>query len=218
MSYLIVGLGNIGKEYAETRHNIGFMVLDSWAQLSSISFKTARLGSIAESRMRGEKVFLLKPSTYMNLSGRAVNYWMQKEKVPLEKVLIVTDDLALPLGTIRLRTKGSDGGHNGLKDIIATLGTGSFARMRVGIGNQFRRGGQVDYVLGEWQDEELKELPTILERGVEACKAFITMGPERAMNIYNTKERKEKDLKEKEEKGAEEGNGGKKEERGGNEQ
>ena len=133
MSYLIVGLGNIGIEYADTRHNIGFLVLDVWSQASNIIFESGRYGSIAELRYKGRKVILLKPSTYMNLSGKAVSYWMQKEKIPLENVLVIVDDLALPLGTLRMRKQGSDGGHNGLRDITETLGTSNFTRIRLGI-------------------------------------------------------------------------------------
>lgn len=187
MSYLIVGLGNIGVEYANTRHNIGFMVLDAWAQASGLFFTKGRLGDVVEFRHRGKKVVLLKPSTYMNLSGRAVNYWMQKEKIPQENLLIIVDDLALPLGTLRLRTQGSDGGHNGLKDISLTLGTNKFSRMRLGIGDNFSKGRQVDYVLGSWNKEEEEVLPTILKKSIEASKAFIEIGPERAMNFFNTK-------------------------------
>lgn len=187
MSYLIVGLGNIGIEYADTRHNIGFIVLDAWAQASNILFESGRYGYVAETRYKGRKAVLLKPSTYMNLSGKAVSYWMQKEKIPLENVLVIVDDLALPLGTLRMRKQGSDGGHNGLRDITETLGTSNFARLRVGIGDNFSKGRQVDYVLGSWSDEERKLLPGICEKSYEAAKSFITIGPERAMNFFNTK-------------------------------
>jgi PTH1 family peptidyl-tRNA hydrolase len=187
MSYLIVGLGNIGAEYADTRHNIGFMILDAWVQASNVSFETARYGSVCEVRHRGRKIVLLKPSTYMNLSGKAVNYWMQKEKIPLENLLIVVDDIALPLGTLRMRMKGSDGGHNGLKDISYVLNSINYSRLRIGIGDSFSQGRQIDYVLGSWSDEEKKVLPDVTERAVDACKSFVAAGVERTMNIYNTK-------------------------------
>ncbi len=187
MSYLIVGLGNIGAEYADTRHNIGFMVLDAWVQASNVSFESVRYGSVCEVRHRGRKVVLLKPSTYMNLSGKAVNYWMQKEKIPMENLLIVVDDIALPLGTLRIRMKGSDGGHNGLKNISYILNSIHYSRLRIGIGDSFSQGRQVDYVLGRWSDEERKVLPNMIEKSMDACKSFIAVGIERTMNIYNTK-------------------------------
>ena len=187
MSYLIVGLGNIGIEYADTRHNIGFMVLDAWARASNIVFNSARYGDVSEYRLRGKKIVLLKPSTYMNLSGKAVNYWLQKEKIPVENMLVIVDDLALPLGTLRIRKQGSDGGHNGLRDIADTLGTTSYCRLRVGIGGDFMRGLQVNYVLGSWNDHEMKILPDILTKSVEAAKSFVLIGAERTMNQFNTK-------------------------------
>ena len=186
MSYLIVGLGNIGIEYADTRHNIGFMVLDAWAQASGIFFVSGRLGSVAETRHRGKKLLLLKPSTYMNLSGKAVNYWMQKEKIPIENILVIVDDLALPLGTLRMRKQGSDGGHNGLKDIAGTLGTTAYSRLRMGIGDNFSKGRQIDYVLGSWSDEERKILPDLLIKAADASKSFVAIGPDRTMNMFNT--------------------------------
>ncbi|MDD2419827.1 MAG: aminoacyl-tRNA hydrolase [Bacteroidales bacterium] len=187
MSYLVVGLGNIGEEYADTRHNIGFMVLDAWAQASNIVFRSERYGAVCETRFRGQKIILLKPSTYMNLSGKAVNYWLQKEKVPIENLLVIVDDIALPLGTLRMRKQGSDGGHNGLKDIAGTLLTNSYSRLRFGIGDGFSRGSQINYVLGSWSEEERKQLPSLLEKAVEASKSFVAIGAERTMNIYNTK-------------------------------
>lgn len=187
MSYLIVGLGNIGIEYADTRHNIGFLVLDVWSQASNIIFESGRYGSIAELRYKGRKVILLKPSTYMNLSGKAVSYWMQKEKIPLENVLVIVDDLALPLGTLRMRKQGSDGGHNGLRDITETLGTSNFTRIRLGIGDNFSKGRQVDYVLGSWSEQERKLLPEICDKTRDAALSFVTIGPERTMNFFNTK-------------------------------
>lgn len=187
MSYLIVGLGNVGIEYADTRHNIGFMVLDAWAQASNTVFKSNRYGSTLECRYRGRKIVLLRPSTYMNLSGKAVNYWLQKEKVPIENLLVIVDDLALPLGTLRMRKQGSDGGHNGLKDISSVLATNSFTRLRLGIGDAFSKGRQVDYVLGSWTQPELEILPNILSKAIDASKSFVAIGPERTMNTFNTK-------------------------------
>ena len=156
MKYLIFGLGNIGQEYAQTRHNIGFNILDAYAEASNITFSTKRYGDIAEKKYKGRQIILVKPSTYMNLSGKAVRFWMQKEKVPKDKILILTDDINLPIGKTRLKSKGGDGGHNGLKNIIEILGDANFARFRYGIGNEFHIGQQVDYVLGTWTNEELK--------------------------------------------------------------
>lgn len=187
LKYLIVGLGNIGAEYADTRHNIGFMVLDAFAEASNAVFTSRRYGSVAEVSYKGRKFVLVKPSTYMNLSGNAVRYWMKEEKVPVEQVLVVMDDVALDLGTIRIRTKGSDGGHNGLKHITATLGHGNYARLRFGIGHDFPQGFQVDYVLGQWTAAEKKALPERIDAAVEAIKAFGTIGVERTMNQYNSK-------------------------------
>lgn len=187
MNFLIAGLGNIGVEYANTRHNIGFMVLDAFAKSSNTFFVSGRYGSTAEISFRGHKLILLKPSTYMNLSGKAVNYWLQDKKIQEENLLVVLDDLALPFGTLRMRKQGSDGGHNGLKSISTSIGNTAYARLRVGIGDAFSKGHQVDYVLGTWKSEEEKELPFILDRAVEAIKAFVIMGPDRAMNVCNTK-------------------------------
>jgi PTH1 family peptidyl-tRNA hydrolase len=185
MSFLITGLGNIGHEYAHTRHNIGFDVLDAWAKASNTTFSTVRYGAITEVRYKGKRFMLLKPSTYMNLSGKAVNYWMQAERFPIEKVLIVVDDIALPFGTLRMRKQGNDGGHNGLKHINETLGHNNYARLRIGIGNDFGRGQQVDYVLSEWNEDEQKTLPALIEKSIEAIKSFGTMGIERTMNLFN---------------------------------
>lgn len=187
MKYLITGLGNIGDEYSNTRHNVGFMVLDALAKASNIAFADARYGFVAQFKHKGRTFVLLKPSTYMNLSGKAVNYWLQKENIRLENLLVVVDDIALPLGAIRLRPKGSDGGHNGLKNINEVLGTQDYARLRFGIGNGFSRGRQVDYVLGEWTDEEMKPLPERLALAGEAVIAFGTIGIERTMNLYNNR-------------------------------
>lgn len=185
MKYLIVGLGNIGMEYAGTRHNIGFKVLDALAEASNAVFTTVRYGDMAEVRYKGRTLLLLKPSTYMNLSGKAVRYWMEAEKIPLENLLVVVDDIALPFGTLRMRTKGSAGGHNGLKNISELLGTEDYARIRFGIGGDFARGHQVDYVLGSWTDEERKLLPERLKLFADAVLSFATIGAERTMNLYN---------------------------------
>ena len=190
MNFLIAGLGNIGVEYANTRHNIGFMVLDALVKESGTTFISGRYGSTAEISYRGHKLTLLKPSTYMNLSGKAVNYWMQELKIKPENLLVVVDDLAIPFGTLRMRKQGSDGGHNGLKNITQMLGNNSYARLRVGIGDAFAKGHQVDYVLGKWKSEEEKELPFILDRAGDAIKAYAFMGPDRAMNVCNTNPKK----------------------------
>ena len=191
MKYLIVGLGNIGAEYAEPRHNIGFKVLDALAEASSAVFSSARYGAVAECRHRGRQLILLKPSTYMNLSGKAVRYWLDAEKIPVENLLIIVDDIALPFGQLRMRTKGSDGGHNGLKNINELLGTQEYARVRMGIGNDFGRGHQVDYVLGELSDEEKEQMPELCKKVIEGIKAFATIGPDRAMNVLNIRPKKE---------------------------
>ena len=185
MKYLIVGLGNIGAEYAATRHNIGFKVLDALAEASNTVFSSQRYGSVAELKHKGRTFILLKPSTYMNLSGKAVSYWMQAEKIPLENVVVIVDDIALPFGTIRIRAKGSDGGHNGLKNIAELLGTNAYARLRFGIGGDFPKGMQIDYVLGEWTKEEAAALPERTKVAAEAIKAFGTIGLERTMNQFN---------------------------------
>lgn len=187
MTHLIVGLGNIGREYADTRHNIGFNVLDAWAQASNTSFTTLRYGAMAQVKHMGHVFWLLKPSTYMNLSGNAVAYWMKEERIPLERLLVISDDIALPFGTLRLRKQGSAGGHHGLEHIALRLGTNAFNRLRVGVGSDFPTGGQIDYVLGSWSAHEEKELPLICDRVIEAVKTFALMGVDRAMNICNTK-------------------------------
>ena len=185
MNFLVVGLGNIGSEYANTRHNMGFMVLDAWAQASNAVFSTQRYGDIAEISFKGHRITLLKPSTYINLSGKAVRYWMQEKKIALENLLIVSDDLNLPFGSIRMRKNGSDGGHNGLKNINELLGTQEYARIRLGIGNDFSRGHQIDFVLGKLSPEELELMPKISEKVIEGVKAFTTIGVERAMSATN---------------------------------
>ncbi len=187
MKFLIVGLGNPGVEYAETRHNIGFKVLDTLAAVSNAVFTPGRYGDTATVRHRGHTLVLMKPQTYMNLSGKAVRYWMQAEKVPIENVLVVVDDIALPFGKLRIRAKGSDGGHNGLHDIIWTLEADDFPRMRFGVGGDFPRGMQVDYVLGQWSNEEKKTLPEKIDNAVKAIQSFAAVGIERTMNTFNTK-------------------------------
>ena len=191
MNYLIVGLGNIGVEYANTRHNMGFMVLDAWAQASNILFESGRYGSIATISFKGRKFTLLKPSTYMNLSGKAVRYWMNELKIPVENLLVLSDDLNIPFGTLRLRKNGSAGGHNGLTNINELIGTQEYARIRLGIGNDFGRGQQVGYVLGELSKEEQEQMPDICKRTIEGIKAWATIGADRAMNVVNTKPKAE---------------------------
>ncbi len=187
MKYLIAGLGNIGPEYYETRHNIGFMVADALARSGNVTFADGRYGATASLAVKGRKLILLKPSTYMNLSGNAVRYWLQKENIPLENLLVVVDDLALPFGTLRLKGKGSDAGHNGLKHIAATLGTQDYARLRFGIGNGFPRGGQIDYVLGQFDDQERQLLPERIETAADIVKSFCLAGLDFTMNHYNKK-------------------------------
>jgi len=185
--YLIVGLGNPGDKYKNTRHNIGFKALDYLANKEGVSFETGKLGEITSFKFKGRKFILLKPNTFMNLSGKAVKYWMQKEKIPLENILIISDDLNLPFGSLRLKPKGSDGGHNGLKDINTQLNTNQYARIRFGVGDTFSKGRQVDYVLGEWKDPEKKEILNRLERIYNAVKSFGTAGIGNTMNTINTK-------------------------------
>ena len=185
MKYLIVGLGNIGREYEGTRHNIGFTVLDAFAKASNTSFQDKRYGFVAETSVRGRKLILLKPSTYMNLSGNAIRYWMQQEKIPLENILVIVDDLALPVGSLRLKGQGSDGGHNGLKNIDALCGGNNYARIRMGVGGDFPQGHQVDFVLGRLSADERKEFDVAVESAVAAIKDFTTIGIERTMNTHN---------------------------------
>ena len=187
MKYLVVGLGNIGAEYADTRHNIGFRVLDALAEASNVSFMAGRYGSTATVRHKGRQIILLKPSTYMNLSGKAVRYWMEQEKIPIEKILIISDDISLPFGQLRMRKKGSAGGHNGLKNITELLGREDYARMRFGIGGDFARGQQVDYVLGEWNAEEREAMPARLKVFGDAILSFATAGADLTMNTFNQK-------------------------------
>lgn len=185
--YLIVGLGNIGAEYVNTRHNIGFKILDFVAQKESLSFETAKLGSIAEYSIKGRKLILLKPNTYMNLSGKAVKFWMEKENISKENVLIITDDLNLPFGSIRIKGKGSDGGHNGLKNIQLLLNSSEYPRFRFGISDEFKKGQQVNYVLGEWSEEEKTKLPERFEKGKEIIESFALAGLNNTMNTFNGK-------------------------------
>ena len=185
--YLIVGLGNIGSEYVNTRHNIGFKVLDFIAKQENLTFSTAKLGDIAEYRIKGRTVFLLKPNTYMNLSGKAVKYWMDKENIAKDNILVITDDLNLAFGTIRIKSNGSDGGHNGLKNIQLLLNTTEYPRFRFGISDAFKKGQQVDYVLGEWSEEEKEKLQERLKTSSEAVQEFVLAGLNNAMNTYNGK-------------------------------
>ena len=183
--FLIIGLGNIGDEYAHTRHNIGFDVLDYLAKENDLKYRTDRLADVTELKYKGKQLVLIKPSTYMNLSGKAMNYWMQNEKIQIENCLVIVDELALPFGKIRIGPKGSDGGHNGLKNIQEILQTTNYARMRFGISNEFGKGNQVNYVLGKWSDEEKKTLNERLKVASEAIKAFAFMGLQRCMNDFN---------------------------------
>jgi peptidyl-tRNA hydrolase, PTH1 family len=185
--FLIVGLGNIGAEYANTRHNIGFKILDFLAKKESLDFQTLKLGALAEYKIKGRTLLLLKPNTYMNLSGKAVQYWMEKEKIEKENILVITDDLNLAFGTIRIKPKGSDGGHNGLKSIQQTLNTSDYPRFRFGISDDFKKGKQVDYVLGEWDETETSKLPERLELSIQAIQSFALAGLENTMTTYNGK-------------------------------
>lgn len=187
MKYLIAGLGNIGPEYENTRHNIGFKILDAFAEASNIIFGQERYGSIAQVKYKGRILILLKPSTFMNLSGKAVSYWLQKEKIPIGNLLVITDDLALPFGTLRLKKKGSDGGHNGLKNIQELLGTTNYPRLRFGIGDEFSKGQQVNYVLSNWDEEESKSLDERISKCCEIIQAFTTIGADRTMSSFNGK-------------------------------
>ena len=191
-TYLVVGLGNIGVEYANTRHNMGFMILDAWAQASNVLFRTDRYGDVAEVSFKGRWFVLLKPSTYMNLSGKAVRYWMQTLNLPLENLIVISDDLALPFGTLRMRANGSSGGHNGLENIAQLLESEKWARIRVGIGNEFSRGGQIDYVLGGLSKDEMEQVPALAARVIQGIKDVSTIGIQRAMNTVNAKPKEEK--------------------------
>ena len=186
-SYLVVGLGNIGPEYSKTRHNMGFMVLDAWSQASNTAFNTMRYGDVAEIHLKGRTVYLLKPSTYMNLSGNAVRYYLQKLPIPTDRLLVICDDINLPFGKLRMRKNGSDGGHNGLKNIAECLETENYARIRMGVGHEFSTGAQADYVLGNLSEEEMKEMDNLSEKVIQGVKDWIFVGAERAMNVLNAK-------------------------------
>ena len=187
MKYLIACLGNIGAEYENTRHNIGFKIADRLAKDFETSFSTSRLAQVAEIRFKGKTLVVIKPTTYMNLSGKAVKYWLNEEKIPMANLLVVNDDIALPLGTLRLRKKGADGGHNGLTDIIEKLGTNEFCRLRFGLGDDFPRGRQIDFVLGLWKASEEPIVDEKADMAVEIIKSFVTQGPDRTMTQFNNK-------------------------------
>ncbi len=185
--FLIAGLGNIGVEYHNTRHNIGFDVLDAYAKASNIFFSPGRYADVATHNLKGRKITLIKPATYMNLSGKALRYWMEQADVPVENVLVVVDELALPLGALRIKLKGSDGGHNGLKNIQALLNSPDYPRLRFGIGNDFPKGQQVNFVLGKWAESEQALLQPAIQKAVEAIQSFVLAGPQLTMNQFNTK-------------------------------
>jgi PTH1 family peptidyl-tRNA hydrolase len=187
MKYLICGLGNIGPEYANTRHNIGFMVLDYLAKQNNLNFESTRLAFKADLKYKGKQIFLIKPTTFMNLSGKALNYWLKELSIPIENSLTITDDIALPFGKLRMRTKGSGGGHNGLGNIQEVLGTDVYSRLRFGIGGDFSKGKQIDYVLGEFNSGESAELAIPIEKTCDAILSFCTVGVERTMNVVNAK-------------------------------
>ncbi len=187
MKYLIAGLGNMGSEYANTRHNIGFIVADAVALEGKAVFEPGRLADVTKVKYKGRILVVIKPTTYMNLSGKSIKYWLGKENIPMENLLVITDDIALPTGTLRMRAKGGDGGHNGLISIIEHLGTQEFARLRIGIGNDFAQGMQVDYVLGKWTKAEEEIMIPKVKTAVEIVKSYVAIGAERTMNVYNTK-------------------------------
>lgn len=183
--FLVIGLGNIGSEYADTRHNIGFKVLNALADHQEFAFETARLGDVGVFKVKGRSVLCLKPSTYMNLSGKALKYWMEKEKIPLENILVVADDIHLAFGTIRLKTKGSNGGHNGLKNIESVLQTATYNRFRFGVGADFGKGRQIDYVLGKWNENENEKMEDRLKKSTELIRSFVLAGVKNTMNEFN---------------------------------
>ena len=187
MKYLVVGLGNPGIKYEETRHNIGFKVVDAFAKEQEVAFVSDRLADVARVKFKGRIIVLIKPATFMNLSGKAVNYWMQQEKIPLENVMVIADDIALPFGKLRMKGKGSDGGHNGLKDIQAVLGTGNYTRLRFGVSNDFPKGSQAAYVLGEWTNEENDALKERIDTAIQFIKGFATVGVQMTMSNWNGK-------------------------------
>ena len=186
-SYLIAGLGNIGPEYELSRHNMGFMALDAWAKASGAVFYTRRYGDLAEISLKGRTLYLLKPSTYMNLSGNAVRYWLGKLPVTEERLMVVCDDINLPFGTLRMRKSGSDGGHNGLKNIEECIGTNAFARLRMGVGHDFQEGGQIDFVLGKLSDDQLAQMPELCAKAATGIQEWVLTGIDRAMNSVNAK-------------------------------
>src|SRR4051812_19220821 len=185
MKYLIVGLGNIGAEYENTRHNIGFDVVDAFVKKHEGTFKAERLADVAECKWKGKSFYVIKPTTYMNLSGKAVKYWMDKEKIPLENILVLVDEIALPIDTLRLRAGGSDAGHNGLKSITEILQTDQYPRLRFGVGNDFPKGRQVEHVLGRWKTEELPIVQDKIMRAVDVIESFATQGIAKTMSLYN---------------------------------
>jgi len=185
--YLIAGLGNIGAEYVNTRHNIGFKILEHLARQEGLNFETAKLGAVTEYKIKGRTLILLKPNTYMNLSGKAIKYWLEKENIPRENLLVVTDDLNIPFGTIRIKPRGTDGGHNGLKSIQQLLGNSDYPRFRFGISDEFKKGQQISYVLGEWGDDEKAKLPERLDKAVEAIRSFTLAGLADTMSSFNGK-------------------------------
>lgn len=188
MKYLVAGLGNIGQEYENTRHNIGFMAVDNFSKTrEDCSFSLERLAYVARTKYKGREIILIKPTTFMNLSGKAIRYWLDKEKIPIENLLVIVDDIALPFKTIRIRLTGSDGGHNGLKNIIECLGTTKFNRVRFGLGNEFRRGAQIDYVLGKFTNEDINLMQERFDLINEIILSFSTVGIDRTMNLYNGK-------------------------------
>jgi PTH1 family peptidyl-tRNA hydrolase len=186
VKFLVVGLGNIGGEYVNTRHNIGFNILDNLAYKKNADFSLSRHSFLCSVKHKGKQLILIKPTTFMNLSGKAVKYWMDKEKIRLENLIVITDDLALPFGKIRLKSKGSDGGHNGLKDIQSILNTNKYSRLRFGVGNSFAKGKQSDHVLGVWSLDEAKGLQENIDKATDAILSFTSIGVERTMNIFNT--------------------------------
>ncbi len=186
MKYLIAGLGNIGPEYELTRHNIGFLTLDRIADMHKIDFTTGRLADKAELKYKGRQIHLIKPNTFMNLSGKAIAYWLQDLKIPKENLLVVVDEIALPFGSLRMRTKGSAAGHNGLKNIELLLGGQDYPRLRMGVGNDFAKGQQVDFVLSNFSQDEFKELPIIMDKATEMILSFCTIGAERTMSLFNS--------------------------------
>ena len=187
MKYLIAGLGNIGDEYANTRHNIGFIIADALAQQAEAVFKSERYAAMTKIRYRGKILVIIKPATYMNLSGKAIRYWMDKENIPAERTLVITDDIALPMGTLRMRKKGGDGGHNGLENTIITLGTEAFPRLRIGVGNDFAKGYQSDYVLGKWTSEEEELMIPKIKTAIEMVKSLVVRGIDQTMTDFNNK-------------------------------